>query len=156
MKIGKGCRIYIHEFGSEPFLIEIGNKVTITAGVRLLTHNGSTWLIEDSAKGRRYDHRPIKIGSHVFIGIDSIICPGVCIEDRVIIGAGSVVTKSIPANSVVAGVPARIIGSYDKYEQEALTNFVSDKDLNQTSDFRSRIDTSIKLSNRGFNSYLKK
>lgn len=117
--VGNGCRLYITEFGSEPFLISIGDKVTITAGVRLLTHNGSTWLVSDE-RGRRNDFKGIKIGDNVFIGVDSIIMPGVWIENEVVIAAGSVVTKSIPTGSIVGGNPARIIGYYNDYFNRSL------------------------------------
>ena len=53
VKVGTNCRIYTTAFGSEPWLIEIGNKVTVTAGVRILTHDGSTWLFNDDI-GRRF------------------------------------------------------------------------------------------------------
>lgn len=154
--IGDNCRIYIREFGSEPFLISIGNKVTITAGVRLLTHNGSTWLIEDDEAGRRYDHRPISIGNNVFIGVDSIICPGVHIGNQVIIGAGSVVTKSIPDDSVVVGNPAKIISSFSAYRSKVVDEYVSDNDLEPYDTFIDKMHASVKLGNKGFNSYLKK
>lgn len=154
--VGDNCRIYIQEFGSEPFLITIGNKVTITAGVRILTHNGSTWLIEDDEQGRRYDHRPVSIGNNVFIGIDSIICPGVCIGDQVIVGAGSVVTKSIPNDSVVVGNPAKIISTFSDYRSKVLLEYVSDKDLKGNLNFQDRMNASVKLGNKGFNSFLKK
>ena len=52
---------------------------------------------------------PVKIGKNVWIGSDSTILPGVEIGDGAIIGAGSVVTKSVPANSIAVGSPARII-----------------------------------------------
>ena len=61
----------------------------------------------------------IKIGNNVFIGMRSIILPGVTIGDNVIVGAGSIVTKDIPSNSVVAGVPARVIKSFEEYESSS-------------------------------------
>lgn len=52
---------------------------------------------------------PVKIGNNVWIGGGAIICPGVAIADNSVIGAGSVVTKSIRANVVAAGNPCRIL-----------------------------------------------
>jgi maltose O-acetyltransferase len=53
--------------------------------------------------------KPIIIGNDVWIGGSSVICPGVTIGDRVVIGAGSIVTKSFPSDVVIAGNPARVI-----------------------------------------------
>lgn len=53
--------------------------------------------------------RPIAIGSDVWVGGGAIICPGVTIGDRAVIGAGSVVTRDIPADSIAVGNPARVI-----------------------------------------------
>ncbi len=53
--------------------------------------------------------KPVKIGKNVWIGASCTILPGVCIGDNSIIGAGSVVTKSIPKNAIVVGNPAKII-----------------------------------------------
>jgi maltose O-acetyltransferase len=53
--------------------------------------------------------RPIKIGSNVWVGGGAIICPGVTIGDRTVIGAGSVVTRDIPDNVFAAGNPCRLI-----------------------------------------------
>lgn len=81
-KIGTGCRIYIFQLGTEPFLISIGDNVRITSGVRILTHDGSTALVND-AQGRRYqNYKPVAIGSNVFVGINSIILPGVSIANN--------------------------------------------------------------------------
>jgi maltose O-acetyltransferase len=55
--------------------------------------------------------KPITIGSDVWIGGGAIICPGVTIGDRSVIGAGSVVTRNIPSDVVAAGNPARVIRS---------------------------------------------
>lgn len=128
VKIGTGCRILIDDFGSEPFLIRIGDRVTITARVILLTHDGSTWLMRD-AKGRRQRYGRIDIGSDVFIGIGSILMPGVSVGDRCVIGAGAVVTKSIPPGHVVAGNPARILCTYDDFVTKGLACLPAEGDV---------------------------
>ena len=53
--------------------------------------------------------KPIKIGEDVWVGGSAVICPGVTIGDRTVIGAGSVVTKDIPADVFAAGNPCRVI-----------------------------------------------
>ncbi len=127
VKVGEDCRLYSTSFGDEPWLVSIGNRVTVTAGVQFITHDGSTWLLRDG-KGRRYRYAPIEIGNDVFIGGNSIVLPGVRIGNRVVVGAGSVVNRSIPDNCVVAGVPARFIGTFDRFEQRGLAEFPSDAD----------------------------
>lgn len=65
-----------------------------------------------TAKGRRERlgiGKPVNIGNDVWIGGHSTICPGVTIGSGVVVAAGSVVTKNIPDNVVVGGVPAKII-----------------------------------------------
>ena len=145
VRIGNNCRIYTTSFGSEPFLISIGDHVTITSGVKLLTHDGATWLIRD-AKGRRYKFGRIEIGNHVFIGVNTIVMPGVTIGDRVIVAAGSVVTKSIESNSVYGGNPARRICSYDDYESKALA-FPSEAEWNQSDSYENNVMQQIALRN---------
>jgi acetyltransferase-like isoleucine patch superfamily enzyme len=128
VKIGEGCRLYSMNFGGEPWLISIGDRVTVTAGVQFVTHDGASWLLRDE-KGRRHRNAPIEIGSDVFIGANSIILPGVRIGNRVIVGAGSVVNRSIPDNCVVAGVPAKFIKTFDEFERRGLEEFRSDADM---------------------------
>ena len=135
--VGSNCRLLITRWGSEPFLISIGNNVTITAGTRLVTHDGSLWLISDAA-GRRFQYRRITIGSNVFIGVNSVILPGVQIGDNVIVGAGAVVTKSIPSGKIVGGNPARIIGEFDAYKLKALNNFPAEQQMLKD-DYRKRV-----------------
>ena len=105
--------------GTEPWLITIGDRATLSSNVRLATYDGSGWLVRDN-KGRRFRYAPIQIGSDVLIGAESIVMRGVTIGDRVVVGAGSVVTKNIPGNTVVAGVPARRIRSFDEFESDTL------------------------------------
>ena len=142
VKIGENCRVYTRTFGSEPWLVSIGNNVTITAGVVFITHDGSTWLIKDK-KGRRYLFRKINVGNNVFIGINSIILPGVNIQDNVIIAAGSVVTKSIPNGKIVGGNPAKIIGDFKDYEDKVLQNYISHEDMNFNLSYKERINIAL-------------
>lgn len=120
VKIGDQCQLLNrpYNYGSEPWLVEIGNKVTITYGVFLITHDASSRLfretIPDSSPfGNRFDS--IHVHDNSFIGINSIILPGVSIGPNSIVGAGSVVNKDVPPNTVVAGVPARRICSLEEY-----------------------------------------
>ncbi len=138
VKVGKHCRIYITDFGSEPFLVEIGDYVAIASGTKITTHEGSALLMVDE-KGRRYFYKKVIIGNHVFIGFDVIILPGVVIEDNVIVAAGSVVTKSIPSGVIVGGNPAKIIGSYESYQQSALKNFKTTQDWNNKKSFKENV-----------------
>jgi carbonic anhydrase/acetyltransferase-like protein (isoleucine patch superfamily) len=126
-KVGAGSRIYTRSFGGEPWLISIGDRVGVAAGVQFITHDGSAWLLRDG-KGRRYHYAPIKIGNDVLLGANAIILPGVRIGNRVIVAAGSVVSRSIPDNCVVGGVPARFLGSFDDYERRGLAEFRSEAD----------------------------
>lgn len=112
--IGTGCRILSNVATAEPWLVAIGDRVTISSRVTLVTHDGSGWLLNDD-RGRRFRYAPIKIGSDVFIGAGVTIMPGVEIGDRVVVGAGSVVTRSIPGGTVVAGVPARPVSTWDDF-----------------------------------------
>lgn len=94
---------------SHGFLVSIGNRVTLT-GVKILAHDGSTQIPFGVSKVGK-----VTIGDEVFVGHGTIILPNVRIGSRVVVGAGSVVSKDIPDNSVAAGNPARVIGSYDDF-----------------------------------------
>lgn len=87
--------------------VTIGNNVLFGPSVQIYT---ATHPI--SAAARRLwleSAKPITIGSDVWVGGGAIICPGVTIGDRSVIGAGSVVTRDIPSDVIVAGHPARVI-----------------------------------------------
>jgi acetyltransferase-like isoleucine patch superfamily enzyme len=104
-------------FGTEPWLITIGDNVHITADCVFVTHDGGTLILRKEVPDLEWT-APIRIGSDVYIGIRSIILPGVTIGNRCIIGAGSIVSRSIPDNSVAVGVPARVIKTVDEYLEQ--------------------------------------
>lgn len=118
VKIGKNCDIKDVKFSSEPYLIEIGDNVQITNGVKFFTHGGG-WVFRNEFSNFDTFGR-ICIKNNVYIGNNVLILPGVTIGNNVIVGAGSVVTKSIPDNSVAAGNPARIISNIETTKQRLL------------------------------------
>lgn len=117
MRVGNNVRFYGVSrgmLGSEPWMISIGNDCYITAGVQFINHDGGTLILRKEVPTLEWT-APIEVGNDVYIGVRSIILPNVKIGNRCIIGAGSVVTKSIPDNSVFAGVPAKFICTTDEY-----------------------------------------
>lgn len=118
--IGNGCSIHKSVgFGNEGFLIYIDDNVRITAGVRIIPHDGGLWTLRKMGLMPDADYfAPIHIGKNVHIGNDAIIMPGITIGENSIIGVGAIVTKDVPANSVVAGVPARIIETIEEYYEK--------------------------------------
>lgn len=126
MKIGKNVRIMSKvDFGSEPYLITIGDNVTLSVGVLFSTHDGGAFVLRNLKEMKNKDINTfgeIKIGNNVFVGAYSVILPNVTIGDNVVIGAGSVVTKSIPSNCVAAGVPCKKIMSLEEYKNNFYKN----------------------------------
>jgi acetyltransferase-like isoleucine patch superfamily enzyme len=106
MKVGEGCHFNSMSFSTEPYLIELGNKVTISAGCDLVTHDGAIRCFRDEINDADIFGRII-IGNNVFIGINTTILPGTTIGDNCIVGAGSVVRGKFPENSVILGNPAK-------------------------------------------------
>ncbi len=95
---------------SHCWLITIGDNVTLAPRVHILCHDASTKAFLGHTKIGRVD-----IGNNVFIGAETVVLPGVTIGDNVVIGANSTVTKDIPAGSVAAGSPARVICTLEEY-----------------------------------------
>ena len=105
IKLGKG--VFINEgcCFQDQGGIEIGDNALIGQQVVIATLN------HDLAPDKRANMipAPVKIGNNVWIGAHSTILAGVTIGDNAVVAAGAVVTKDVPANSVVGGVPAKII-----------------------------------------------
>ncbi len=132
--IGDDCKLVQiggGTFGSEPYLVSMGNHVEISGEVRFITHDGCVWVA-------RMEHPDIdvvariRIGNNVFIGARSILLPGTTIGDNCVVGAGSVVRGNIDSGTVVAGVPARFICSTGDYVERSLARNVHTKHMSQS------------------------
>lgn len=132
VKMGKNCVLRSTYFGSEPYLIEMGDNVQTTRGVTFITHDSLSVLRIKYPEYKNADiFGKIIIGNNVFLGINTIVLRGTTIGDNVIIGAGSVVKGEIKSDSVYAGVPAKFICTLDEYIEKNKDSFVNTKHLNQ-------------------------
>lgn len=125
--LGREVRIMsVPRFGTEPYLISIGNHVTLAPEVAFITHDGATWV---------FRHRPeyyglqsfgrIDIEDNCFIGARAVLLPGIRIGPNAVVAAGAVVTRSVPPDTVVAGVPARPICSTAEYVERVARRCIS-------------------------------
>ena len=114
MNIGNNVHIYSDIFSKEPYMISIDDGTTISGNVTLVTHDNSIskyYTNYTDIFGR------ISIGKNCFIGMGSMILPGVSLPDNTIVAAGSVVTKSVILSNeldggvVIGGNPAKLIGT---------------------------------------------
>ena len=122
---GEGASVYdsAHIFGDVsvggnswigPFTIldgsgglSIGSNCSISAGVQVYSHDTVQWAI--SGGRAKAETAPTRVGNNCYVGPNTVIAKGVTIGDRSIVGAGSVVTKSIPEDEIWAGNPACFI-----------------------------------------------
>jgi acetyltransferase-like isoleucine patch superfamily enzyme len=130
--IGDGTKIRCHEGR-----VEIGDKTVMGQECTISAYQhvriGQQCVIADRAMFIDFDHgvvevdrpirrqgiykRDVRVGSNVWIGYGACVLRGVSVGDNAIVGTNSVVTKDVPANAVVAGIPARIIRMRDAPEQ---------------------------------------
>jgi acetyltransferase-like isoleucine patch superfamily enzyme len=122
LQIADDCRLVsMPDFGSELYLISIGKHVTITSNVTFITHDGGSWVFRDQTKYKDViKYGRITIHDNCFIGKQTILMPGISIGPNSVVASGSVVTKDVPPNSVVGGVPARVIKSLEAYADACL------------------------------------
>jgi len=128
---GKRCQFRTKKFGSEPYLINIGDDFKTAGEVQFVTHDGAVHVLRnlydeykkiDSFSG-------ITIGNNVFVGYGTVILPGTVMDDNIIVGAGSIVKGILECNSVYAGVPAKRICSLDEYIERNKDNFIQTKGI---------------------------
>lgn len=101
----------------DPAPIEIGNDVLIASNVGIYTAGHALDPELRLRTGAEYAI-PVKIGNNVWIGAGVTVCPGVTIGDNSVIGAGSVVTKSIPSDSLAYGNPAHVVRQFDERDKK--------------------------------------
>lgn len=121
VKLGNNVTFYGMKpsmFSTEPWLISIGNNCYITANCQFITHDGGTLILRKEVPDLELT-APITIGNDVYIGLNTTILAGSKIGNRCIIGACSLVKGDFPDNSVIAGVPAKIIKTVDEYLDKA-------------------------------------
>lgn len=111
--IGKNCFISTREWSNEPYLVSIGNNVQVTRGVSVHTHGGGNSIRKEHPDFDVFGK--VVIEDWAYIGAFSQIMPGVTIGEGALVAAGSVVTKSVAAHTVVGGNPARLICTTEEY-----------------------------------------
>ncbi len=117
-------------FGSEPYLITLKDNVRISFNVTFITHDGGNWAFRNEDAYRDINHfGKIVVDEYTFIGAGATIMPGVHIGKHCVIGVGSVVTKNIPDNSVVVGIPARVISNTYDYAEKMKNRMPKDWDV---------------------------
>jgi acetyltransferase-like isoleucine patch superfamily enzyme len=116
-EIGEGVEIYganLFTFGSEPYLVSIGNQVTISHNVDFITHDGAVRVARQKYPDA-YLYGRIHVADNCFLGARCILLPGARVGTGSIIGSGSIVTGEIPSGVVAVGAPARPIKSVADY-----------------------------------------
>ena len=140
VQIGDKAEIYRSvSFGSEPYLITLGNHVRVNEHVTFVTHDGGVWVLRGLPSAfylnpqiREIDlFGRITVGDNVHIGNNAIIMPGVTIGSNCVIGCGAIVTRDIPDNSIAVGIPARVIENIDVYFKKHEKEFDYTKGMNQ-------------------------
>lgn len=134
VKFGSNCNFRTMNFGSEPYLIEIGDDVHTARDVNFATHDGGLSVLRHKyPEFKNVDlFGKIIIGNNVFIGLGTTILRNTVVGDNVIIGAGSVVKGELKSNSIYAGVPAKYICSLQEYLDKNKDDFIYTKNLSAT------------------------
>lgn len=120
--IGKDSYIYPNAIidYTRPSLVSIGKKCFINQNFKLFTHDWVSRVFIGMDNQFLNSSGEVTIGNNVSFGHDVTVLKGVRIGDNCFIGAGSIVTKDIPANSVAAGIPAKVLMTIDQYYEKRL------------------------------------
>jgi acetyltransferase-like isoleucine patch superfamily enzyme len=122
LAIPSDCRLSgMPSFGSEPYLITIGHNVSMSDQVAFITHDGGTRVLRDQEAYKKViKYGRITVLDNCVIGYRATILPGVVIGPNSVVSAGSVVTRNVQPNTVVAGNPAIPVMKLEQYAEWAL------------------------------------
>lgn len=128
--------------------IKFHNNVSVATNVTFVNHDVSqkVWNYLDPSHPCKKYYGCIEVMDNVFIGCNSVILPDVKIGPNAVIAAGSVVTKDVPPGSIVAGVPARVIGSFEELhskrimESETVDNYGPEQCWKRFYDKREKVE----------------
>lgn len=124
--VGKGCFIgdNVKIDSGHADLITLEDNVSIAGGTRLLCHQRdfSDYCVGDDYMKLGYTLKPIHLCKGCLVGMESFVMPGVTIGEGAIVGAGSLVTKDVPAWTVAMGRPAKIVKQIKKRKKDENTN----------------------------------
>ncbi len=99
-----------------------GPNLTIVTPIHPLVASERRWMRNEKGERKHLCYaKPVVIGNDCWFGANVTICPGVTIGDNCVIGAGAVVTRDIPPNSLAVGVPCRVLRQIT--EKDSLVNF---------------------------------
>lgn len=126
VQIGSDCSIIPTSLGGEPYLVKIGNHVTIAGGVQFVTHDGAAWIFRDEVPDLQV-FGPIVIEDNCVIGQNAILFPNIRIGKNSIVGAGSVVITDVAPDTIVMGIPARPFGSVAKYKEKCIERWMAQR-----------------------------
>lgn len=119
-KVGKECFIgdYVRVDCGHADMITLGDHVSIASGCRLLCHQRDfrDYCVGDDYLDLGYTVKPIVLKKGCLIGMESFVMPGVTVGEGAIVGAGSLVTKDIPAWTIAGGRPAKVLKEIPKRE----------------------------------------
>lgn len=113
-QMGEHCSIQMNVTFTDPGYVRLGNNVRLS-GCIFFGHDGSVNML-NRAYGCKLDKvGKVDLRDNVFVGHGAIVLPGVTIGPNAIVAAGSVVSRDVPPNSIVAGAPAKVVGNLDEY-----------------------------------------
>jgi len=115
---GENCYVDFSVMVDEPFLVTLGRNVWLTDDVKILTHDGALSMLSRKTGEKLRKFGAVRIGDNVFVGMAACLMPGISIGNNAVIATGSVVTRDVPAGSIVGGNPARIIGKVGDYMEK--------------------------------------